>query len=278
MKPDICSENRLIAHLPPEDVARLRPQLVLVPLKFGAVLHESNRPHADVYFPTTATLSIVNHSSDGRTTAVATVGNDGLAGISLFMGGDRSINETVVQGAGYAYRMRASVARSESALGGALQRFAMLYAQALMTEMAQTAACNRLHTTEQQLCRWLLLSTYHSDAGTIAITQRLIANALGTRREAIAEAAAKLRAANLISCGRGSVTIIDRKQLQAHGCECYASAKKEVDRLLAYSIPPKIESLPDFLISNVDSAKGKLAPSALPPRDIQRAPPATRRH
>src|SRR3954471_9720538 len=180
------------------------------------------------YFPLTGTLSLVNTTEDGRSTAVATIGNDGLAGIALFMGGDRSSSETVVQGAGYAYRLSASIVRTESARGGALARLVMLYVQALMTEIAQTAACNRLHTTEQQLCRWLLLSTYHSAANTITITQRLIANALGTRREAIAEAAGKLRAANLISCGRGSVTIIDRKQLQAHGCECYAAAKKDV--------------------------------------------------
>jgi CRP-like cAMP-binding protein len=213
------------------------PHLKLVPLTFGAVLHESNLVQADVYFPTTATLSIVTHTADGRSTAVATVGNDGLAGIALFMAGDRSPNETIVQGAGYAYRMRSSVAKSESARGGALQHFAMRYAQALMTEMAQTAACNRLHTTEQQLCRWLLLSTYHSACSTIVVTQRLIANALGTRREAIAEAAAKLRAAKLISCGRGYVSILDRERLQTHGCDCYTSAKREVDRLLPYRVP-----------------------------------------
>jgi hypothetical protein len=258
MKPDTTGENRLIASLPAADLTRLRPHLTLVPLKFGAVLHESNLPHVDVYFPTTATLSIVTHTSDGRTTAVATVGNDGLAGISLFMAGDRSMTETVVQGAGYGYRMRASVAKSESARGGALQRFAMLYGQALMTEMAQTAACNRLHTTEQQLCRWLLLSTYHAADSTIAITQRLIANALGTRREAIAEAAAKLRAANLISCGRGYVSILDRKRLQAHGCECYASAKKEVDRLLFYRVSARKEGISDMLFSNISRTKPDL--------------------
>ena len=227
-------ENRLLAYLPGEDFARLAPYLMPVALSVGTTLHEAARAQTHAYFPLTGTLSLVNTTEDGRSTAVATIGNDGLAGIALFMGGDRSTSETVVQGAGFAYRLSASIARTESARGGALARLVMLYVQALMTEIAQTAVCNRLHTTEQQLCRWLLLSTYHSMSATIAITQRSIANALGTRREAIAEAAAKLRVADLITCGRGEVTIVDRAKLEAHSCECYGSAKSEVDRLLPY--------------------------------------------
>ena len=266
-------DNRLLGHLPPEDLAGLAPHLKLVPLVVGAVLHESSVPQAYAYFPTSGTLSLVKMMEDGRCTAVATVGNDGLAGVSLFMGGDRSSCETVVQGAGFAFRVRASIVESESLKCGALQRLAMRYAQAMMTEMAQTAVCNRLHTIEQQLCRWLLLSTYHSESSTIIVTQGLIANTLGTRREAIAEAAARLRTANLIKCGRGRVSILDRPRLVAHACECYATAKKEVDRLLPYRTSVRTESTATIAIENrygpeqmdvrIGSSNERTNPSAL---------------
>lgn len=225
-------QNRLLAVLPDADYERVLPQLELVPLPLGLAVYESGRGQGYVYFPTDSIVSMLYVMEDGSSAEIAVVGNDGLVGIALFMGGETTSSRAVVQSAGYGYRLRAAALKKEFERGGELQHLLLRYTQALITQMAQTAVCNRHHSVEQQLCRWLLLSLDRLRGSELVMTQELIANMLGVRREGVTEAALKLQAAGLIRYARGHISVLDRAGLEARTCECYAVVKKEYDRLL----------------------------------------------
>jgi len=229
-------QNHLLAALPAEDYARLLPTLELVPMPLGWAVYESGAQMGHLYFPTTSIVSLLYVMESGASAEIAVTGNEGLVGISLFMGGESTPSRAVVQSAGHGYRLRASVSRKEFALGGQLQRLALRFTQALITQMAQTAVCNRHHAVDQQLCRWLLLSLDRLPGNELKMTQELIANMLGVRREGVTEAAGKLQADGLIRYTRGHITVLDRSKLEQRVCECYAVVKREYDRLLPYEI------------------------------------------
>jgi CRP-like cAMP-binding protein len=224
--------NHLLAALPTDVYARLRPKLELVPLELGASVYEAGGRQSYVYFPTDAIVSLLYVMKDGASAEIAVVGNDGLVGISLFMGGDTTPSRAVVQSEGSAYRLRAKALKAEFEFGGALQHLLLRYTQALITQMAQTAVCNRHHSIEQQLCRWLLLSADRLPTNVLTMTQDLIANMLGVRREGVTASAGKLQEDGLIRYSRGRITILDRAGLENRVCECYAVVRKECDRLL----------------------------------------------
>ena len=224
--------NKLLTALPADIYARLEPNLELVPLKLGASVYEAGGRQAYVYFPTDAIVSLLYVMKDGASAEIAVVGNEGLVGIALFMGGETTPSRAVVQSAGHAYRLRSKLLKQEFEDGGALQHLLLRYTQALITQMAQTAVCNRHHSIEQQLCRWLLLSIDRLPTNVLTMTQELIANMLGVRREGVTEAAGKLQDAGLIHYSRGSITIVNRPKLEKRVCECYAVVKTEFDRLL----------------------------------------------
>ena len=225
-------QNHLLAALPAVDYERLLPELELVPLPLGWAVYEAGGKLSYVYFPTSSIISLLYVMEDGASAEIAVTGNDGLVGIALFMGGETTPSRAVVQSAGYGYRLRAAVLKREFEQGGTLQHLALRYTQALLTQMAQTAVCNRHHTVEQQLCRWLLLSLDRLPSNELTMTQELIANMLGVRREGVTEAAGKLQAAGLIHYSRGKITVLDRPKLEARVCECYAVVKREYGRLL----------------------------------------------
>src|SRR5688572_18395386 len=224
--------NKLLAALPKDICERLEPHLEVVQLKLGASVYESGSKQAYVYFPTDSIVSLLYVMKDGASAEIAVVGNEGLVGISLFMGGETTPSRAVVQSAGHAYRLKAKVLKAEFEFGGALQHLLLRYTQALITQMAQTAVCNRHHAIEQQLCRWLLLSADRLPSPVLTMTQELIANMLGVRREGVTASAGALQDAGLIHYSRGRITILDRPGLEARVCECYAVVKKEFDRLL----------------------------------------------
>jgi CRP-like cAMP-binding protein len=224
--------NRLLAQLPPEEMGRLLPHLSPVSFALGEVVYESGGRQSYIYFPTTAIISLLYLMENGSSAEMGVAGKEGLVGVALFMGGDTVPNRAVVQSAGAALRMRAKVLREEFARGGTFQRLLLRYTQALMTQMSQTAVCNRLHTIEQQLCRWLLLSHDRLDSDELVMTQELIANMLGVRREGVTAAAGRLQERGLISYVRGRIKILDRRGLEAAVCECYKVVKDEYDRLL----------------------------------------------
>lgn len=224
--------NKLLAALPAAIYERLHPHLESVPLKLGASVYEAGGRQSYVYFPTDSIVSLLYVMKDGASAEIAVVGNEGLVGISLFMGGETTPSRAVVQSAGRAYRLRAKVLKSEFEFGGPLQQLLLRYTQALITQMAQTAVCNRHHSIEQQLCRWLLLSADRLPTNVLTMTQDLIANMLGVRREGVTASAGKLQEAGLIHYSRGRITILDRRRLESRVCECYAVVKKEFDRLL----------------------------------------------
>ena len=224
--------NKLLAALPRDIHERLQPNLELVPLKFGTSIYEAGGKQGYVYFPTNAIVSLLYVMKDGASADIAVVGNEGLVGISLFMGGETTPSRAVVQSAGHAYRLRAKLLKGEFEFGGALQHLLLRYTQALITQMAQTAVCNRHHAIEQQLCRSLLLSADRLPTDVLTMTQESIANMLGVRREGVTEAAGKLQDAGLIHYSRGCITIVNRPELEKRVCECYAVVKKEYDRLL----------------------------------------------
>ena len=224
--------NRLLAALPAEEYARLAPELDLIPMTLGWAIYESGGSLGYVYFPTDAIVSLLYVLADGDSTELGVVGNDGLVGISLFMGGETTPSRAVVQSAGHGYRLRASIVKSEFRQGGALQHLLLRYTQSLITQMMQTAVCNRHHSVDQQLCRWLLLSLDRLPSNELVMTQELIADMLGVRREGVTEAAGNLQAAGLIHYSRGKITVIDREKLEARVCECYAVVRRETDRLL----------------------------------------------
>lgn len=226
------SQNRLLAALPAADFERVRSALKLVPLPLGEVLYESGSRQRAVYFPTSAIVSLLYMMADGASAEIAVVGNEGIIGVSLFMGGETTPSRAVVQSAGHAYRWSGKILKEEFIRGGAMQHLLLRYTQALLTQMAQTAVCNRHHSLDQQLCRWLLLSLDRLSGNELVMTQELIANMLGVRREGVTEAAGSLQSAGLIKYRRGHITVLDRAGLESRTCECYAVVKKEFDRLL----------------------------------------------
>ena len=224
--------NRLLAALPPADLQRWLPHLEAVELPLGRVLYESGIALTHVYFPTTAIVSLLYVMEDGASAEIAVAGKEGLVGISLFMGGESTPSRAVVQSAGRGFRLVAEFLKQEFAHSLPVLHLLLRYTQALITQMAQTAVCNRHHTLDQQLCRWLLLSLDRLEGQELVMTQLLIANMLGVRREGVTAAALKLQEAGLIRYTRGRITALDRAGLEARSCECYAVVKLEYDRLL----------------------------------------------
>ena len=227
-----------MAALPESELQRWLPQLEPIDLALGQVLYESGASMPYVYFPTSAIVSLLYVLEDGASAEIAVVGFEGLVGVSIFMGGGSTPSRAVVQSAGAGYRMRAEVMKAEFEHSGAVVHLLLRYTQALITQMAQTAVCNRHHSLDQQLCRWLLLSLDRLQGDRLVMTQELIANMLGVRREGVTEAALKLQKAGLISYARGHINVMDRTGLEARTCECYEVVKKEYDRLL----PPRTAS------------------------------------
>ena len=225
-------QNHLLAALPESELQRWLPLLEPVDLPLGEVLYESGAPIPFVYFPTNAIVSLLYVLEDGASAEIAVVGYEGLVGVSIFMGGGSTPSRAVVQSAGSGYRMRADAMKAEFAHSGPVVHLLLRYTQALITQMAQTAVCNRHHSLDQQLCRWLLLSLDRLQSTQLVMTQELIANMLGVRREGVTEAALKLQKAGLISYARGRINVVDRVGLEQRTCECYDVVKKEYDRLL----------------------------------------------
>jgi CRP-like cAMP-binding protein len=227
-------QNHLLDALPASDYARLAPHLELIPMGLGDVLYESGSQLRYVYFPTTSIISLLYVMEDGASAEIAIVGNEGILGVSLFMGGDTTPSRAVVQSAGHGFRLKAELLKNEFGRFGPTMHLLLRYTQALITQMSQTAVCNRHHSVDQQLCRWLLLSLDRLQTNELSMTQELIANMLGVRREGVTEAAGKLQDAGLIRYRRGLISVLDRPGLEARVCECYQVVKTEFDRLLPY--------------------------------------------
>jgi CRP-like cAMP-binding protein len=227
------NQNHLLAALPTADFERLVPHLELVPLLLGETLYEPGGQLRHAYFPTTAIVSMLYIIESGLSAEIAGVGNEGMLGIALFMGGDTTPSSAVVQTAGHGYRLPGKMLKEEFNRGGLMQRMLLRYTQALVTQMCQTAACNRHHSIQQQLSRWLLLTLDRLPSNELVMTQDLIASALGVRREGITEAAGNLQREGLISYRRGHISVLKRPGLEAHACECYAVVRKELGRLLS---------------------------------------------
>jgi len=229
-------QNHLLRALPAVESERLFPHLELVSMPLGNVLYESGSTLRHVYFPTTSIVSLLYVMEDGASAEIAVVGNEGMVGVALFMGGETTPSRALVQSAGFAYRLKGQVLKEEFHRATALQHLLLRYTQALLTQMAQTAVCNRHHSVDQQLCRWLLLSLDRLPSNKLSMTQELIANMLGVRREGVTEAAGKLQADGLIRYSRGHITVLDRPRLERQCCECYQVVKREFDRLLPDTI------------------------------------------
>lgn len=237
-------QNRLLAALPAAEFERLSPHLELVHLQLGEVLYESGDKLRHAYFPTDSIVSLLYVMENGASAEIAVVGNEGMLGVALFMGGTSRPNRAVVQSAGYAYQLGASLFRQECSQNAPLHKLLLRYIQALMTLTSQTAACNRHHSVDQQLCRWLLLSLDRLSGNVLIMTQELIADMLGVRREAVTEAALRLQRVGLIHYSRGHIIVLDRPGLETRVCECYQVVKQEFDRLLpAHPSWPKHENL-----------------------------------
>ena len=231
------TQNDLLAALSAAELKRLRPHLELVEMPLGEVVYESGRHIDHVYFPTTSIVSLLYVLENGASAEIAVVGHEGVVGISIFMGGETTPSRAVVQSAGHAYRLPAQMMRAEFTRGGGMQHLMLRYTQSLITQMAQTAVCNRHHSVDQQLCRWLLLSLDRLSVPEITMTQELIANMLGVRREGVTEAAGKLQKAGVISYRRGRIKVLDRPKLEAMACECYEVVRAETERLLPLAPP-----------------------------------------
>lgn len=227
------NQNRLLAALPAADFEPWAAHLELVPLALGQMLYEPGGQLRHAYFPTTAIVSLHYVTESGASAETAGVGNEGVVGISLFMGGDTTSSSAVVHTAGHAYRLERRLLQQEFSRGGLIQRLLLRYTQALMTQISQTAVCNRHHSVEQQLCRWLLLTLDRVPSHELVVTQELMACTLGVRRESVTKAAGKLHRAGLISYRRGHIAVIDRAELETNACECYAVVRKESSRLLS---------------------------------------------
>lgn len=229
-------QNHLLAALTAEEFSHISPSLELIEMPLGEVIYESGSKMGYVYFPTNSIVSLLYVMEDGASAEIAVVGNDGIVGVSLFMGGETTPSRGVVQSAGYAYRLKgtalmAEFNRSGGRRAGILQNLLLRYTQCLLTQMAQTAVCNRHHSLDQQFCRWLLLSIDRLASNELVMTQELIANMLGVRREGVTEAAGNVQRAGLIEYRRGHITVLDREGLESRACECYAVVKKECERL-----------------------------------------------
>ena len=231
-------QNHLLAALNPEVQERLFPHLELVSLPLGKVVYESGDALRHVYFPTDSIVSLLYVMESGASAEISVVGNEGLIGVALFMGGESTPSRAIVQSAGTAYRLPGQRLKDEFNRHGDLLLLMLRYTQSLITQMAQTAVCNRHHSVDQQLCRWLLLSLDRLPSNQLTMTQELIANMLGVRREGVTDAAGKLQRHGVIEYSRGQITVLDRPKLEELSCECYAVVKKETDRLLPY-LPPR---------------------------------------
>jgi CRP-like cAMP-binding protein len=227
------NQNHLLGALPTAEFERLAAHLELVPMPLGEILYEPGGQLRHAYFPTTAIVSLHYVMESGASAETAGVGNEGVVGISLFMGGDTTPSSAVVQTAGHAYRLESRLLRQEFDRAGLMQRLLLRYTQALITQMTQTAACNRHHSIEQQLCRWLLLTLDRLPSNELVMTHELVASMLGVRREGISEAAGKLQHAGFIRYRRGHITVLERSGLETRVCECYTVVKKELSRLLS---------------------------------------------
>ena len=225
-------KNQLLHALPPDELARLLPNLELVDMPLGMVIYESGRAMSHAYFPTTAIVSLLYVLETGSSAEIAIVGFEGMVGVSIFMGGNSTLSRGVVQSGGVGYRIRADRLKDEFNLNGPVMHLLLRFTQALITQTTQTAVCNRHHTLDQQLCRWLLLSLDRLSGNDLEMTQKLIADMLGVRREGVTQAALKLQAAQLIRYARGHIKVLDRPALEHRTCECYAVVKSEYDRLL----------------------------------------------
>jgi CRP-like cAMP-binding protein len=228
--------NGLLSALPDPEINRWLPELELVSMPLGAVLYESGQDEAHAYFPTSGIVSLLYVMKNGDSAEIAVVGNEGLVGISLFMGGNTSTSRAVVQSAGMGYRLKARHLIDGFQRGGPLMNLLLRYTQALISQMSQTAVCNRHHSLDEQLCRWLLLSLDRLPGNELSMTQELISNMLGVRREGVTEAALKIQAAGLISYSRGRIKVLDRAGLEHRSCECYGVVKAEYDRLLPHQM------------------------------------------
>jgi len=226
------AQNRLLQVLPEDVQCRVFPQLELVTMPLGHVLYESGIALQHVYFPADSIVSLLYVMKDGASAEIAVVGNEGVVGVALFMGGETTPNRAVVQSGGAAYRLKGQILKEEFAQSGALQHLFLRYTQSLLTQMAQTAVCNRHHTVEQQLCRWLLMSLDRLTSNKLTMTQELISNMLGVRREGVTEAAGRLQSLGVIQYSRGIITVLDRPKLENICCECYRVVKSETERLL----------------------------------------------
>jgi CRP-like cAMP-binding protein len=234
------NQNRLLAALPRAEFDRLAPSLELVPMKLGDLLYEPGDQLSHAYFPTTSIISLHYVVETGDSAEIAGVGNEGLLGISLFMGGDTTPSSAVVQTAGFAYRLERGKLKAEFDRAGAMMKLLLRYTQALMTQMTQTSVCNRHHSIEQQLCRWLLTTLDRVPSGKLVMTQELVATMLGVRREGITEAAGRLREEGLIDYRRGHISVLKREGIEKGACECYQVVRKEFERLM--SDTPRVDS------------------------------------
>jgi len=235
--------NHLLGAFAPAERERLFPHLEVVPMPLGKVLYESGDLMRHVYFPTNSIVSLLYVLADGASAEISVVGNEGMIGIALFMGGETTPSRAIVQSAGFAYRLAGPLLKDEFHRNGEVQLLLLRYTQALITQMAQTAVCNRHHSVDQQLCRWLLLSLDRLATNQLVMTQELIANMLGVRREGVTEAAGKLHRLGVIRYARGRITVLDRPKLEELCCECYAVVKKESDRLLPRPVPEELPIL-----------------------------------
>lgn len=239
----VPAQNRLLAALPPDVLERMLPELELVAMPLGKVIYESGIALKHVFFPLPGCIvSMLYVMEDGASAEIAVVGDEGMVGIAVFMGGGTTPSRALVQSAGQAFALRAKSLSREFDNHGQLQVLLLRYTQALITQMSQTAVCNRHHSVDQQLCRWLLLSLDRLSSNVLTMTQELIANMLGVRREGVTEAARKLLSQNLIRYSRGRITVLDRPGLEKRACECYGVVKKEYDRLLSRKEPRTVAS------------------------------------
>jgi len=232
INPSALLQNQLLAALPPPDLARISDKIEAVPMPLGHVLYESGDQLQHVYFPTNSIISLLYVMEDGSSAEIAIVGSEGIVGISLFMGGETTPSRAIVQSAGQAFRVSSKLLKTEFHRAGPLQDVLLRYTQALITQMSQTAVCNRHHSVEQQLCRWLLMSLDRLGSTELSMTQKLIADMLGVRREGVTEAAGKLQKLGLIEYSRGRIVVLDRAGVEEHACECYQVVKREYSRLL----------------------------------------------
>ena len=252
-------QNHLLAALSPEVQGRLFPYLELVPLPLRSVMYESGRSMRHVYFPTDSIISLQYMMENGASTAILVVGNEGLMGITLFMGGESTPSRSLVQSAGYAYRLPRKRVKEEFNRHGQLLVLMLRYTQALITQIAQTAVCNRHHSIDQQLCRWLLLSMDRLEGNRLTMTQEFISNMIGVRREGVTQSASRLQQLGVISYKRGLITVLDRPQLEALSCECYEVVRKETDLLLNYlpqrQVIRNTDTIPTVTLPTSDTAK-----------------------